>query len=167
MTEQLTCHNLSYINYDPFAVKVLSKVMLSACTVRYEVTQRSGFTDPRILTLGARWRRVASFMPRKLYCQRKHLKIGSFVGFRVVLDRLDREKTRLPLPGLKAAALTIFRNKWWFVTKLQNPCLTRTMTALKAGWQDASWELGRVPHRHSLSPADHLIFRFFAVISVY
>jgi len=51
-------------------------------------------------------------MPRKLYCQRKHLKIGSSVGFRVVLDGLERENTRLPLPGLEAAALTIFRNKW-------------------------------------------------------
>jgi hypothetical protein len=38
--------------------------------------------------------------------------------------RLRKEKNRLALPLLKAAALTNFRNKWWFLTKLQNPYLT-------------------------------------------
>ena len=49
-----------------------------------EVTQRSGITALRI-DFGARWRRVASFMSRTLYCQRKRPKIGSCVVSRVVL----------------------------------------------------------------------------------
>jgi hypothetical protein len=59
----------------------------------------NGGIFPQILNLGTRWRRVVSFMPRRIYSRESACGthwIGGWVGTRAVLD--VEVKTKIPNP---------------------------------------------------------------------